>query len=422
MSARIGQNARYVLRNWLPHAGVFALACVAVIARRPSSVFNAQFYAEDGRVFFQEAYNFGWWSALIRPYGGYFHAVPRLGAALALYVPLSFAPLVLNIIAIAGQALPVNLLLSNGSAQWGSLRYRCLLAATYLALPNLSELGTNITNVQCFLALSAFLLLAAATPRTHVGQTFDLLFLLLFGMSGPYCILLLPIAVSQAWKHRDRWKSMQAAVLAGTTVVEACSLLIFDHASRPRYALSAHSAVWLIRILGGQVYLGVLIGTNTLASMGGQGILLVLAVAAICCSALVAICAAKASEEMRLFLIFSLFVLTASLVSPMLPIRPGQSLWESMAGAWGSHYWFFPNLAFAWTLVWCFHTRPAIVRIIAGYLLFFMTIAILRNFRQFALKDMNFQDHVKQFAAAPSGQKVCIPINPDDWSMWLIKH
>ena len=415
-------DERQSLQKCWKHLGISIFASAVIVARRPGSVFNAQFYAEDGRVFFQEAYNFGWWSALLRPYGGYFHAVPRLGAALALLVPLSFAPLVLNVIAIAGQALPVNLLLSNRSAQWGNLRYRCMLAATYLALPNLSELGTNITNVQCFLALSAFLLLADSKPHTLVGKTFDLLILLLFGVSGPYCILLLPIATFQAWRHRDRWKRMQTVVLAGTSVVEAFSLLILDHTGRPHYALSAHSAVWLIRILGGQVYMGVLIGLNALASTGSRGMFLTLALIAICCTGLVAVCVVKASEQMKLFLMFSLFVLTASLISPMLPTRPGQSLWESMAGAWGSHYWLFPNLAFAWTLVWCFNARPVIVKIIAAYLLFFMAIAIVRNFRQPALEDLNFQGYVKQFVAAAPGKEVRIPINPRPWSMWLVKH
>ncbi len=421
MNAAIKENVPTALPKWWLHIGVFLLACVVVIARRPGSVLNAQFYAEDGRVFFQEAYNHGWWSALLRPYGGYFHAIPRLGAALALLVPLSFAPFVLNLIAIAGQALPVNLLVSDRSAQWGNLRYRLLLVASYLALPNLSELGINITNVQCFLALSAFLLVVASKPRTVIAQTFDLLFLLLFGMSGPYCIFLLPIAIFQSWKHRDRWKSVQAVVLVSTAVVEAWGLLILDHTGRPHYALGT-SPVWLSRILGGQVYLGVLIGTNTLAAMRGPGMVLFLSIVAICCTGLVAVCAARASEQMKLFLLFSLIVLAAALISPMLPTQPGHSLWESMAAAWGSHYWFFPNLAFAWTLIWCLHARPDILRVAATALLFCMTIAVVRDFRQPALKDMKFHDYVRQFEAARPGEEVRIPINPENWWMWLIKH
>jgi hypothetical protein len=421
MSETSERHTQQACHNWWVHGGVFILACLMVIARRPGSILHAQFYAEDGRVFFQEAYNYGWWSALLRPYGGYFHAVPRLGAALALLAPLSFAPLVLNVIAVAGQALPVNLLVSGRSAEWGNLRYRSILAVIYLALPNLSELGTNITNVQCFLALSAFLLLTASKPRTVIGQAFDLLFLLLLGLSGPYCILLLPLAIFRSWKHQECWRRVQVAVLAATAIIEAWGLLILDSSGRPHFALGP-SFVWLIRILGGQVYLGVLIGTNIFASIQGWGMFLFLGIVTICCTGLVAICAAKAPENMKLFLLFSLLVLAASLISPMLPQRPGLSLWELMAAAWGSHYWFFPNLAFAWTLLWCMDFRSAIVKIAAGNLLFFMIIAIVRDWHQPALKDMHFPDYVRQFEAAPQGKEVHIPINPENWSMWLIKR
>jgi hypothetical protein len=407
--------------RWWLHIAIFVLACLVVIARRPGSVLNPQFYAEDGRVFFQDAYNTGWWASLLRPYGGYFHAVPRLGAALALLVPLSLAPFLLNLIAIAGQALPVNLLLARRSAQWGSLRYRYVLAATYLVLPNLSELGTNITNVQCFLALAGFLLVVSTGPRSVLARVFEVLFLLLFGLSGPYCIFVLPIAIFQTWKHRDRWSFVQASVLAATAAVEAWALLILDHTGRPHYAIGT-SFVWLIRILGGQVYLGVLLGTNILASMRGNGMFAFLAAVAVFSTALVAACAISATPPMKLFLFFSCIILGASLVSPMLPARPGFSLWELMAEAWGSHYWFFPNLAFAWTLLWCFTARPAILKVASGFLLFLMTIAIVRDFRQPPLRDLRFQDYARQFEAAPPGEEVHIPINPANWSMWLIKH
>ena len=38
---------------------VFLFACAVVIARRPDAVFHAQFFAEDGRIWFADAYNLG---------------------------------------------------------------------------------------------------------------------------------------------------------------------------------------------------------------------------------------------------------------------------------------------------------------------------------------------------------------------------
>ena len=121
------------LRSWQQSA-IFLLACAVIVSRRPDAIFHAQFYAEDGHVWFADAYNLGWWHALFRAQDGYFQTLPRLAAALALLAPLSLAPLVLNIAAVAVEALPVNILLSGpvvGMGQPGLSRLssRCVSCA-----------------------------------------------------------------------------------------------------------------------------------------------------------------------------------------------------------------------------------------------------------------------------------------------------
>ncbi len=161
MHADVERHPReFELRAWY-HGVIFLLACAVIISRRPDAVLNAQFWGEDGHVFFADAYNFGWWHALFRTYAGYFHAFPRLGAALSLLTPLALAPLVLNLIAICAEVLPVSILLSSRSSAWGSLAFRSILAGAYLALPNSFEMHAFITDSQWLLALAAFLLLVA---------------------------------------------------------------------------------------------------------------------------------------------------------------------------------------------------------------------------------------------------------------------
>src|ERR1039457_6643827 len=106
------------IRPW-QHGAISLFACAILAARRPDAIFHSQFWAEDGHVWFADAYNLGWWQALFQVHTGYFQTFPRLGASLALLVPLSLAPLLLNLLAIAVRALPVNLLLSARSSAWG---------------------------------------------------------------------------------------------------------------------------------------------------------------------------------------------------------------------------------------------------------------------------------------------------------------
>jgi hypothetical protein len=417
-SARQKRDLR--LRPW-HQCAVFLFACLAMVSRRPDAILHAQFWAEDGRVFFEDAYNLGWFRALFHPYGGYFHLVPRLAASLALFAPLSKAPLVLNIIAIAAGVLPVNILLSMRSAVWGSLRYRVLLASIYLALPNCRELSSNITNAQCILGLSAFLLLVASPPQSGIGRSLDMIFLLLFGLSGPYCIFLLPIALFVARRGQGHWVWAQAALLAITSFVEALGLTVFDPSGRVHFFLGA-SPTLFVRILASQVYLGTLVGTNGIGAIPGSRVFVVLLSVAIACTAIVVISAATAPVQLKLLLWLSTMVFAASLYSPLIPPRAGLSTWQLMSRGGGIHYWFFPTLGFAWCLLWCFNRKPVLLKIIAGYLLFFLSVAIVRDWRHPAFKDMHFPAHVRQFEAAPSGTKVNIPVNPDAVSMQLVKQ
>jgi hypothetical protein len=414
------QNRQIDLRLW-QHCAVFLLACALIVSRRPDAVFHAQFWAEDGRYFFADAYNVGWWAAIFRAYGGYFHALPRLGAAFALLVPFSLAPLVLNLIAIAAQALPVNLMLSARSSLWGSLRYRILLAAIYLALPNCNELFANITNSQCLLALSAFLLLVASTPRGPVGRLFDMSFLLLFGLSGPYCIFLLPIGFFLAWRRPDRWRWARFGALAASCLVQACGLLILSPNSRPHYDLGASPALFA-RILAGPVYLGTLLGGSGIGLYRDAGRFTFLVCVAVVGTAMIFCCFVTAALEMRLLLLFSSMVLAASLIAPTTRPHPGASIWQQLAG-WGSiHYFFFPTLAFAWSLLWCFQSRAVVLKAVSTVLLCLMCFGIVRDWRQPAFQDLHFAEYARRFEAAPVGTVVTIPINPEGWEMRLVKR
>src|SRR5277367_3476945 len=127
------------------HFVVFFASCCVVVLRRPDMILHAQFYAEDGAIWFATAYNYGWWRVVFSPYEGYLHLLPRLTAGLALLVPMVYAPLVENLVAIAIQALPVSLLLSPRMERWGTLRLRMILALVYLALPNTQEMPGTIS-------------------------------------------------------------------------------------------------------------------------------------------------------------------------------------------------------------------------------------------------------------------------------------
>lgn len=408
------------LRPW-QQGVIFLFACAVIVSRRPDAVFHAQFYAEDGHVWFADAYNLGWWPALFRTYAGYFELLPRLAAALALLVPLAKVPLLLNLIAIAFQALPANMLLAARSSAWGSLRFRLLLAAIYLAMPNCDEVSRGITNAQWSLALSAFILLLADTPKSIHSVLFDIFFLLLCGLSGPFCIFLLPIAIFLALKQRNSRRWIYTGILAGTCLIQAWALLILAPASRAHRAYGATPQLFA-RILAGQVYIGALLGHNRLAATPGLWLSIVLVCAAIGGTVFIALCALKSPLAMKLFLFFSVAVLAAGLMNPFEWDHPNVPIWQVYAYLGSLRYWFFPTLAFAWALLWGYRSRIFPVKAVSATLLCLMCLGIIRDWRHPAYSETRFAESVERYNAAPAGTTVTIPEHPQGWTMKLIKH
>jgi hypothetical protein len=400
---------------------VFLLACAVIISRRLDAICHPQFWAEDGHVWIADAVNRGWWPALFRAQDGYFQTLPRLTASVALLVPLSLAPLVLNIVAIVVQALPVSLLLSFRSTGWGNLRFRALMAGIYLALPNCKEMSFGITESQWLLALSAFLLLVAASPQNAFNRIFDLIVFLLCGLTGPFCIFLLPLALYLALTRHDSWRWVLLGVLSALALVQAWALLILNSSGRPHYPLGASPAMFT-RILAGQVYLGVLLGHNSLAGVPGSGVFIFLVCISIIGTMIVAFCFFKAAVEMRLFITLSAMLLAGSLITSSTYPPRGVSVWQLLAAISGIRYWFFPCLAFAWSILWCVHSKVTVLKAGSAYLLVFMCIGIVRDWRHPLFQDLHFAESASRFESAPAGTALTIPLNPAGWNMQLIKR
>ena len=407
-------------RPW-QHAAVFLVACAVLVSRRPDLILHAQFYAEDGHVWYADAYNLGWLPALFRTWTGYFLTLPRLAASFALLVPLCRVPLLLNIAAIFVQALPANLLLSFRSSEWGSLRFRALLAGMYLILPNCDEVTRSITDANWPLALSAFLLIVASVPRSLAGRAFDIFIMLLCGLSGPFCVLLLPISVFLAWKRRENWRRVTASIFAACCLVQSWALLFLASNARSHRAFGA-SPELLGRVVGSQIYAGALIGTNWLSLVPGLWFSIFLACLAIGGTAFVVIGSLKSPVPMKLFLILSALLFASSLIAPVEWDHPSVPVWNVYAGLAGLRYWFFPTLAFAWSLLFGYRSRIAAIKAVSAALLCVMCIGVLRDWRHPAFPDTHFAESAERFAAAPAGATVSIPEFPFGWTATLIKH
>lgn len=412
-----------------------AATTALLFLRRPDAVLHAQFWAEDGVVWFADAYNFGPLNALLRARDGYLQTLPRLACAAALWVPLLYAPLVTNLIALVIEALPPLFLVSSRMRNLGPLSLRCVLALLVLFVPDSSEVHAAITDSEFQMAVLACLIIIAEVPRSWVGRVFDIIVLALFALTGPFCVLLLPVALlrtlAPVLAHRhyldrsprpERWRWIQISLLATGGLAQGLTVLTAAGA-RLNTTLGA-SLTKFIHIVGGQLVLPLFVGTNRLYDISDdlRKVTLVASVLAIAALLAFGYGLVDGSLELRCFILFALLVFTAAMVYPT--IEPIDNQWDVFLGpGLGLRYWYLPRLALMATLVWLLgRGRPAAIRMLAGVLACIMGISLVIHWRYKALPDFHFESYVRVFEQLPSGATGQFRLNPGGpWIMELVK-
>jgi hypothetical protein len=403
------------LARW-HHLIIFGVVVAAIVSRRPDALLNPQFYAEDGSVWYANAWNLGWAHALTLPEGGYLNTLPRLVCALAILIPLKSAPLLLNWAGILIQALPVSVLLSHRCANWGPLWMRALQALLYVALPNSSELNVTITNAHWHLALVSCLL-AFANPPNHVAwKLFDIAVLLLTGLTGPWALVLLPLLLTFWFIRRQRWSLVMASLLTLCAAVQSWELL--HHAADRLQSIPLGATFELFfRLIAGQIYTAALWGQNSLDLRGNLPLMVILFAVG---TALLLWGLLALRLELKLFIAFSIVILAAALRSPLITGQGTQ--WQMLAIDKGARYWFFPMLAFLWTLL-CAASQHQYrsLQLFSLICLAVLLRGIIHDWQYLPYKDSNFGYYAQKFEAAPPGTLIKIPLYPPGRVMFLMK-
>jgi hypothetical protein len=245
---------------------------------------------------------------------------------------------------------------------------------------------------------------------------FDVVVILVSGLTGPFCIALLPVAVFIWWRRRTLWLLVLATLIGLCAVLQLSTLLATAVATRSHEMLGA-SPVLFLRMLIGDIYLGAIFGQNHFAS---QGSALRLILTGILATAILIFCLLRAGLELRLFVVYSFALYLASLHNPM--ISDTQPQWRVLADAPGLRYWFFPMLAFVWAAIWCVaQSRVQWPRLIAGFGLVCMFVGITRDWKYPGFNSHNFPDYARRFESMPTGRAMVFPLYPDGWTMQLVK-
>jgi hypothetical protein len=205
--------------NIVAQLALLASFAALVLCRMPEIVLHGgRFWAEDGLVYFSNAWNQPWYHAWFATYNGYFNVAAGLGTWAALKLGgLAGAPIVTVGIGLLIQCLPIYVILTHEFPWRRSIIATGAAVLLCALVPVMGEVWLNTITSQFHLALFAALIFAAPLPATPLFLL-DCAALVLAVFSGPASCFLMPLFVLRALLQR----ATKAVIFAAIVILGFC--------------------------------------------------------------------------------------------------------------------------------------------------------------------------------------------------------
>jgi hypothetical protein len=394
-------------------------AFLLAASRRPDVLLHPQFWAEDGAIWYSQAYKQGFVHTIFQTYAGYFGIANRFVASVSTLLPLHVVPLLFNALGLLFYILPIAIIISARFRHIIPYRLAAFgISLLYLGTLNNAEIYGNLANLQWPLALAAFLVLLQRPAKHRIWLIADIVILILSGISGPTVIILLPIAFYLWIFRKENHLKYYAGVLSLLALLQVLGIAVFSHFARVGSQPDA-SFLTLMKILVGQIFVGGVLGEHFVSQLMTHHKLLPAVFVA--CIALIGYAVVKGPFWLRLYVLFASLMVASALIS----LRPtkGINVWTALTyPSGGQRYWFIPITAWISVLIWfafMSHQKFLIATssVVLAALVFF---GLPTNWRIHPLPDLHFQYYAKKFEQEPRGMPFEFPINPG-WTVQLIK-
>ena len=381
--------------------------CVAILyVRHPYAFTNPQFYAEDGRYFFADAYNNGWRSLFYRT-NGYFHIFPRMiaNASLSLSLPYQIIPTIFTY-----SCLMVYLLL------WYYIFSRLPLPAigkffvvlSTMLVPLGNEILMNQTNIQWVMALFPVVIFCATKSEQKQEKILDWTILTFCVFTGPYILFLFPIFLLTAFRERNIQKHF---VFLGVSLfaATACmvSLIVFGSVFRIEGS-SIGPVFGFVQLFFYQYFFPILSiyihNVSSISVIAFSGTLLAFLIA-------LSIKVFRSGNRMALVSLISGFMF---FLATAISYSRDPSVLEPLS--WGIRNFYLPMVFLLWAIIAMitFQEVATIVWAIVFCWFTLQTVIFIKDSRAFS--DMKWNEYAQKIGTLES---LTIPINPPSWDMTL---
>ena len=386
-----------------PRITFWALAaCALVLAlRKPHVLHTPQLYAEDGSIFLMQADLHGT-SALVMPYMGYLHTLPRLIAWLTpkLFDPAWWPAFYNGVSFLIWLAVLARLFTSRFD-----LPGKPWLAFALIAVPHSGEVFFNVTNLQWLTAFVLIQQVLILPPKTNAQRVGDLLILAMVTLTGPFGVAFLPLFIWRWW--RDRRPDNAAAL--GVVLLGAAIQVWFVIQTGPRFEYQSQPLrLWnMLEILARRIVVWPAFGTDLAFSMAPA---LVAAIGVTIALALIAwSLRPHPRRRLRAPIVVALGLIT---LAAMYRTRP--DTWASDNVDYGDRYFYIPRVLVAWLLIWEFDAVPRWIANLARVVCVTVLLLHLRSYTIRAPVNYHWAEHVEPIR---KGVRADIPTLPEGWTL-----
>jgi hypothetical protein len=393
-----------VLSGWrsLVSPWSLVLICSALLfLRKPWALHTPQFWAEDGEIFMKQDDAFGARAVLI-PYNGYLHLIPRLIAWTArVSADVAWWPAIYN-----GLAFVIS---AGVFARLASRRVE-LPAKPWLMLAFVLVVGTgealiNVTNLQWFVAFFLLLQLFIARPATAGQRVADLAILLAVGLTGPFAIVFAPLFAWRAWRERRADNFLALAAIAICAGVQGWFLMRHGASLSMEAATEPFRPGTMFSILGTRLFTWPVLGPWAVRAWP-LGVHAVLGLGVMV--PLLARAFRNDPQRSLRALVAAAFVL----VTAACAYRVRADTWQNDDLVNGDRYFYISRVLLAWLLILEFDARPRAVAYAARALCVVGVVMHLPYFMLPAPIDYKWAEHCDPIRR---GEPANIHTLPEGW-------
>ena len=220
----------------------FLILLLLFFYRSPYIFLNGRFMAEEGAIYFANAYKFGFFYSLIFVdfTSGYLNLWANISGIFSNLFNLSLAPLISNYLALIPKILIIFLILYCRSILFNRFEYKvlfCLLI--FLSPQNVPEIWLNSINSQIFFCIIAFIIIFINYNQRNINY-FHLSLIFFAGLTGIYSCILSPIFFFKYLIYKKKQDLLNFLVILSCAIIQL-SLVIYGKLSNLTYAGKIHA-------------------------------------------------------------------------------------------------------------------------------------------------------------------------------------